>query len=75
MDKKIKEIMAHIFDVEKGSINDDASPDTIANWNSLRHMYLVEALEEKFGIELTDDQIVDMMNYKLIKQIIEETNR
>jgi len=54
------------------AIGDDASPDTIENWDSLRHMNLVLALEEEFGIELTDDQTVEIMSYPLIKIVLGE---
>ena len=74
MEVRIKKIMADVFDAEIEQIDDDASPDTISNWDSLRHMNLVEALEEGFGVEFSEDQIVEMMNYKLVKQIVGEVS-
>ncbi len=72
MQERIKQIMADVFDVEQDGIKDDASPDTVSNWDSLRHMNLIESLEEEFAIEFTEDQIVEMMNYKLIQLIVSE---
>ena len=31
--------------------------------------YIVVALEEEFEIEFLDDEIIDMMNYRLIREI------
>jgi acyl carrier protein len=69
---KIKEVMAKVFDIEADIIGDDASPDNIPNWDSLRHMNLVLALEETFHIELTEEQSVEILNYQLIKAVLKE---
>ena len=69
---KLKEVLARIFTVSIDTITEDASPDTIENWDSLRHMNLVLALEEEFGVELTDDQVVEIISYKLIRIVLQE---
>lgn len=71
-EQKLKEVLARIFNVNVTMITEDASPDTIENWDSLRHMSLILALEEAFGVELTDDQIVEILSYKLIKIVLQE---
>lgn len=69
---KVKEVMARVFGVELSAIGDNASPDTIENWDSLRHMNLVLALEEEFEVELTDEQTVEILSYPLIKIVLQE---
>ena len=54
---------------------DDASPDTIESWDSLKHMNLIVALEEEFKTEFSDDNIIEMMNYKLIIEVIKNILR
>jgi acyl carrier protein len=68
----LKELLAKIFKVPLNIITDDASPDNIDSWDSLQHMNLVLALEGFFGVEMTDDQVVDILSYKLIKLVLEE---
>jgi len=76
MENRIKDVMAAVFEISKKKISDDSSPDTIKSWDSLKHMNLVVALEEEFKIQLTDEEIVEMINYQLIKLIIKEkTNK
>jgi acyl carrier protein len=70
--QQLKEVLARVFKVDVSSITEDASPDTIENWDSLRHMSLVLVLEEEFGVELTDDQVVEILSYKLIKIVLME---
>ena len=72
MQKKIKEIISRIFEAPVEAITDDASPDTIENWDSLRHMNLILALEEEFGVQFTDEQIVTMLNVQLIVSNLKE---
>jgi acyl carrier protein len=69
---KLKSVMAKVFGVPVEAITGDASPDSIEKWDSLRHMNLVLALEEEFGVELTDDQVVEILSYPLIKIILGE---
>lgn len=71
-EQKLKKVLSRMFNVSPDMITDDASPDTIENWDSLRHMNLVLALEEEFGVELTDDQVVEILSYKLIKIVLKE---
>jgi len=71
-EKKLKEVLSKVFKVGLEMIDEDASPDTVENWDSLRHMNLVLALEEEFAIEFTDDQVVEILSYKLIKIVLQE---
>ena len=68
--ERIKNVMSAVFEIPEEQIKNDSSPDTIGSWDSLRHMNLMVALEEEFKVELTDDEILDMMNYKSIESII-----
>jgi len=70
MENKIKKVMSAVFDMPVEEINNESSPDTIESWDSLKHMNLVVALEEEFEIEFTLEQIIEMVNYSLIKIII-----
>lgn len=69
---KLKQVLADVFGVDASTIDDDASVDTIAKWDSLNHLNLVLALEEQFKVSLSEDQIVEMMNYPLVKAVLEE---
>ena len=69
---KVKQIMAQVFEVPLDTVPDDASPDTIKSWDSLRHMNLVLAMEEEFGVQFTDEQIVQMLSLELIVHTLQE---
>lgn len=58
--------MARVLEVPVEAIDDEASPDTIDNWDSLRHMNLVMALEEEFGVQFSTDEVIELLNFRLI---------
>jgi len=72
MEERIKGVMSSVFNVPKGEIQSDASPDTINSWDSLRHMDLIIGLEEEFDIEFDDEDIGSLLNCDLIKIHIKE---
>jgi len=72
MEEKIKQTMAAVFSIDVSEISDNASPEIIENWDSLRHMNLLVALEEEFKIEFTDNEIVAVINFLSLKTIIND---
>jgi len=66
INERVFKVVSQILEVPMEDINEDSSPDSIENWDSLRHMNLILGLEEEFGIEFTDEQIVEMLNVGLI---------
>jgi len=73
--KKIKQVMSLVFEIPLESIADDASSDNIENWDSLRHLNLILALEEEFGVSIPDEEVGNLVNYKLIELIINDLNK
>ncbi len=70
MESRIKKVMGDVFNIGVDSINNDSSPDNIENWDSLKHMNLIVALEEEFEVEFDDEEIDESMNYTLILKIL-----
>ena len=69
---RIKQVMSAVFEIPIESIADDASTDNIENWDSLRHLNLILALEEEFGVSIPDEEVGNLVNYKLIKLVIND---
>jgi acyl carrier protein len=70
--EKIKIIMSVIFELPLELITDDASTDTIENWDSLGHLNLILALEEEFGVNIPDEEVGNFVNFKLIELVIND---
>tara|TARA_Y100000991_G_C21701620_1_gene233962 strand:+ start:126 stop:362 length:237 start_codon:yes stop_codon:yes gene_type:complete len=72
IDKRIKNTMAIVFEINENDIGDNSSSDDILSWDSMNHMNLVVALEEEFKCEFDEDDIENMLTFNLIKIIINE---
>jgi acyl carrier protein len=70
--EKIRKIMGAVFGIEPASIGDDASPGNVEQWDSLRHMNLVLALEEEFGVRFPEEAIDQLISFRLIELALEE---
>lgn len=70
--EKLKQILASVFNLGIDQITEDASPDSIENWDSLNHLNLVLALEEGFGVSFSEEQTVEILNYELIVITLKE---
>jgi len=66
MKEKVFGVIARVMDVPIESVNEESSPDTIGAWDSLKHMNLIMALEEEVGVQLADEEIVEMLSVELI---------
>lgn len=71
-EEQLKQVLADVLDLEASAIGETASVDTIEQWDSLKHLNLVLALEECFGVTLTEEQTVQILSYRLIKIALEE---
>ena len=69
---RLKQVIANVFDEESESINDESSMDTIENWDSLRHLNLILALEEEFEVSFDEDESIIIISYPLIKTVLKE---
>ena len=68
----LKEVMATVLGISVDSINDETNMDTVASWDSIRHMDLVLAIEEEFGVSVPDEDAANITSYPLIKLVLDE---
>lgn len=67
----LKRVMGNVFGIDPNTVDNSASIDTVESWDSLKHLKLVLALEEWFNITLTEEETVEILNYRLIKMTLE----
>ena len=51
-------------------LRDDLTADNVEGWDSLRHITLIYAIEDEFGIEFAQEEMVDMANVGELKRRI-----
>ena len=67
---EIKSLFANVFNHE-GDINMATSRRDVPKWDSLQHVALVAAIEERFGITLSMDEMVEIRSVKDICNILD----
>ena len=73
MKDKVLKIVGRVMDVPAGRLDEQSSMDTLEKWDSLRHMNLVLALEEEFGVSFTDEEIVEMLSVEIIIETLKSS--
>ena len=66
VDRRVVQVVSRVMGVPVDAIDAESSPDTIKRWDSLRHMNLVLALEEEFGVSFNDEELVELLTVGLI---------
>jgi len=75
MKDKLFRIISNIMNVPIELINEESSPDNVENWDSLKHLNLILAIEQEFEVILSDEEIIEMMNVQLILEILRNKQR
>jgi acyl carrier protein len=68
---QVIKIMASTFKIDATKIPENADPSTLSEWDSIKHLSLIIALEEHFQIRFSDDDTVELISLPLITLIIE----
>jgi acyl carrier protein len=72
IERRVLDVVAHIFRVPRKSVSMESSPKTISTWDSLQQVHLILALEEEFGVQFDVDQIALMRSVGPIVALVRE---
>lgn len=72
MEEKLKEIFAAVLGIKAEMVGDDTEASNIENWDSLKHMNLIVAVESEFDIEIEEEDIIELMSYNVMLDKIKE---
>ena len=75
MNERLKNIMANVFGIEVEEINEMTSVDNCEQWDSFQHMSLLVAIEEEFGLNLDDDEVLRMKDFASIIDVLESRSQ
>jgi acyl carrier protein len=70
--ENVKRLMAATFRVPASRIPDDATPQNVAEWDSLGHIELMLALEMEFGVPLPTEAIIELVSLEAIEGFLRE---
>jgi acyl carrier protein len=69
---ELRELMADVFECDPALIKPDSTPDTLGDWDSVRLLDLILAIEQQAHIEISADRLEEMVSVPAILAIIQE---
>ena len=67
MNEKLKLLVAEILAIPASSIDSGTNAKTESRWDSLRHMNLMFAVEEAYGVRFEDEEIARLVSVSAIE--------
>ena len=68
--EELRTLAADVLRVPRSRIDDHSSPQQIEDWDSIQHVNLVVAIEERFGVEFEPEEISGMESIGKISEIL-----
>ena len=68
---QIRTLASDIFGMPADQITPASTPETIETWDSIQHLNLVLALEEKFALQLSPEEIEQMKSIGDVIKLVE----
>jgi len=69
--EQIRTIASDLFRIAPERINAASTPQSIEAWDSIQHLNIVLALEEKFAVELSPEEMEQMTSVGEIAKLVE----
>jgi acyl carrier protein len=69
--EQVQSVASDIFSLPPESLTDQSSPESIESWDSTQHLNLVLALEDKFNLQLSPEEIEQMRSIGHIVRLVE----
>ena len=71
MREQIINLLAEILNVPADAITEDTAASDIESWDSLNHVLIIGALEERFGIVIPLEKAVDITS---VRELLDACN-
>jgi acyl carrier protein len=68
---QVRGVASDLFSIPVDRIKAESSPETIDTWDSTQHLNFVLALEEKFGLQLSPEEMEQMRTVGEAAKVVE----
>ena len=68
--EKVNEIIVKIFKIAPEEAKKNHGMKDIDRWDSLTHMDLIVSIEDEFKIQLSGDDIAEMITFDAVRNIV-----
>ncbi len=68
--EKYKKVFIEALSIDNAKFSEKIKYNEIPEWDSIAHMTLISALEEKFSITIDTEDVVDFSSFEKGKEIL-----
>ena len=68
--EKINQILVEVLNVSETEALENLRMDDVSDWDSLTHMNLIVAIEDELNIEISGDDIAEMISFDAIRTTV-----
>lgn len=72
MRERIKQVMSDLWGIPVSDIPDDATPESLSQWDSIRHLQFVMALEAEFQVRFTAEEMIELRSLASFERYLTE---
>ena len=72
--EQVRQTVAEVFFVDAAEVSAESSPESISAWDSIGHLNLILALEQKFGHTFDPEQIPQLTTIAAIAEAVSAHN-
>lgn len=69
-EKKLKTVFAESLGIPQDTVTDSLTYAMIPQWDSIAHMALIAAIEDRFGVMIETEDVIDMSSFAKAKEIV-----
>ena len=70
LNSSLVDVLSITLRVPVDRISDDFSPADCSNWDSVRHLMLMLAIEDKFEISFSEKEIAELRRFATIRDAV-----
>lgn len=70
-DNRVEQVIAEVFKIDRQAVKDDLAYGDVSEWDSLNHVELMLRLETDFGVEIGEDEMLELTSVRAIRAFVE----
>jgi len=75
MQADVTALIASTLDIPVERVTDDSDMSALPDWDSVAHINLMLAIEERFGVVVDEDAMVELTSVRAIREYLERAPR
>jgi len=69
-DTRFEQIVATVLEIPAEAVADDLGPSQLGQWTSLRHIQLIAAMEDAYGIKFASREIRSLRTVGELRELV-----